>query len=145
MKKLLMVVVVVGALGVVFGACKKPAGGDEAAEGGDEEGGDEEGGDEEGGDEEGGDEEGGGDEGGGGGGACADYEACCKAYIEALSGVDGVPEATIDASKQSCESIEQLKGTPGADEGCQQGLDALKQGAEAMKAMPGFEMPDACK
>jgi hypothetical protein len=65
--------------------------------------------------------------------------------MEALSKVDNMPQASIDAAKTGCDAIKDIKGTPGADAGCKAGLDGLKQGAEAMKAMPGFEMPDACK
>jgi len=83
--------------------------------------------------------------GGGGGGACADYAACCEAYMEAMSGVDGIPQSSLDAQKQACDSIKDLEGMPGAADSCQQGLDALKEGAEAMKAMPGFEMPSECE
>jgi len=80
-----------------------------------------------------------------GGGACDKYAACCTGYIEALSKVEGVPAASIDAAKQGCAQIEQVKGTPAADQVCQQGFEGMKQSAEAMKAMPGFEMPAACQ
>lgn len=86
------------------------------------------------------------DEGGGGGGSiCDQYEACCKAYAEALSNVDGVPASSIDAQKKACDSIGDMKGAPGADESCKTAMDAMKQAGEAYKSMPGFEWPDECK
>lgn len=82
----------------------------------------------------------------GGGSPCDAYAACCNGYIDALSKVQGIPPQSIDAAKQSCAQIDQLK-TMGAaaDQACTQALSAMKQGADAMKAMPGFEMPSACQ
>ncbi len=81
----------------------------------------------------------------GGGSVCDQYEACCKAYADALSKVAGIPQSSIDAQKQACDSISTLKTTPGGDEACKTALDAMKQAGEAYKSMPGFEWPDACK
>jgi hypothetical protein len=79
------------------------------------------------------------------GGPCEAYAACCTAYADALGGVEGIPAASVDATKQSCEAIEALKSLPTAADSCQQSFDALKQGMEAYKAMPGFEVPGACQ
>jgi len=83
--------------------------------------------------------------GGGGGGACDQYAKCCEGYIDSLSKVQGIPEATITAAKDSCKQIENLKTMPTAQDACKQALDAMKQGMEAMKAMPGFTVPEACQ
>jgi hypothetical protein len=87
--------------------------------------------------EEGGDE--------GGGGACEAYAKCCEAYVDALGKVDGVPEASLKATKDGCAQIENLKSLPTAQDSCKQAMDAMKQGMDAMKAMPGFEVPSACE
>jgi hypothetical protein len=80
------------------------------------------------------------------GNPCDAYAACCNGYIDALSKVEGIPPAALDGAKQGCAQIEQYKQMgPAADQACGQALAAMKQGAEAMKAMPGFEMPEACK
>ncbi len=79
------------------------------------------------------------------GGPCDKYAACCTAYAEALGGLEGLPDGTVDATKQSCDAIESLKSLPTAADSCQQSFDALKQGMEAWKAMPGFEVPGACQ
>ncbi|MBW2264140.1 MAG: hypothetical protein JRG91_19420 [Deltaproteobacteria bacterium] len=88
--------------------------------------------------EEGGDE-------GGGGGACEAYAKCCEAYVDALAKVDGIPEASLKATKDGCAQIENLKSLPTAADSCKQAMDAMKQGMDAMKAMPGFEAPSACE
>ena len=82
---------------------------------------------------------------GGGGGPCEAYAACCEAYAEALGGVEGIPEASVTATKDSCTAIEGLKAMPTAGDACQQSFDALKMGMDAYKAMPGFEVPGACQ
>jgi hypothetical protein len=83
--------------------------------------------------------------GGGGGDICDQYEACCKAYADALSQVEGVPESSIDAQKKACDNISEMKKAPGSDEACKQALDAMKQASEAYKQMPGFEWPEECE
>lgn len=88
---------------------------------------------------------GGGAAAGGGGGPCDAYAACCSGYIDSLSKVQGIPAASLDATKQSCAQIEQLKGSPAAATACTQGLNGMKQAAAAQKAMPGFVMPAACQ
>ena len=81
-----------------------------------------------------------------GGSPCEAYAACCAGYVDALSKVEGMPAQALEGAKQGCAQIEQLKGMgAGADQACTQALAAMKQGAEAYKAMPGFVMPDACK
>ena len=82
---------------------------------------------------------------GGGGGPCEAYAACCEAYAEALGGVEGMPEASVTATKDSCAAIEGLKAMPTAGDACQQSYDALKMGMDAYKAMPGFEVPGVCQ
>jgi len=59
--------------------------------------------------------------------------------------VQGVPAQAVEATKQGCAQVEQLK-TMGAaaDQACQQALDAMGQAAAAYKAMPGFAMPESC-
>ncbi len=79
------------------------------------------------------------------GDACAQWEKCCKDYAEVLSKLDGVPESAVEATKKGCEQIEQLKGTPGAEEGCKMAMETMKKASEAFKAMPGFELPASCQ
>jgi hypothetical protein len=83
--------------------------------------------------------------GGGGGGACDAYAKCCEAYVDALGKVDGMPEASLKATKDGCAQIENLKSLPTAQDACKQAMDAMKQGMDAMKAMPGFSVPSACE
>ncbi len=79
------------------------------------------------------------------GGPCDKYEKCCNDYAEALGKVDGITEDVVKMTKDGCASIETLKGTPAAAESCQTALDAMKAGAEAYKAMPGFNWPESCQ
>lgn len=81
----------------------------------------------------------------GGGGACDAYGKCCEAYVKALEGVSGMPAASLSAAKDGCKQIENLKGMPTADTACKSAMDAMKQGAEAYKAMPGFKFPTECQ
>jgi len=81
----------------------------------------------------------------GGGGPCEEYSKCCSDYIDALGKLPGYPAESVDMAKQGCESVEQLKGTPGGDEACKTSLDALKQGMDGMTAFPGWETPASCK
>jgi hypothetical protein len=80
-----------------------------------------------------------------GGDACEAYARCCFEYVDTLGAVEGVPEASVKATRDGCKQIEDLRGQPGAQDACKQALDALKGSMEAMKAMPGFEIPPACK
>lgn len=81
-----------------------------------------------------------------GGGACDAYAKCCDAYVAALGKVQGMPAQALDGAKQGCAQVTSLKAAgAGADAACTQALAAMKQGAAAYKAMPGFVMPDACK
>jgi hypothetical protein len=93
-------------------------------------------------------EEGGGAEkaeSGGGGGACEAYAKCCEAYVKALEGVQGMPESALTAAKDGCKQIDNLKSLPTAEAGCKAAMDAMKQGADAYKAMPGFKFPSECE
>jgi hypothetical protein len=78
-------------------------------------------------------------------GPCGAYSTCCAAYADALSGMAGYTEDTIQAIKDGCAMTEQLAGTPGGDDACQAAFDGLKQGMDAMGAMPGWETPATCK
>jgi hypothetical protein len=78
-----------------------------------------------------------------GGGACEAYARCCSDYVDALGSVAGM-EGAVGAAKLSCDQIAGMKGLPGADDGCQQALDGMKQAMEAYKAMPGFNVPGSC-
>jgi hypothetical protein len=78
-------------------------------------------------------------------GPCAAYAACCNAYAEALGAVEGVPVASVDATKENCVAIEGLKDLPTAADSCQQFHDDLKAGMEAYKAMQGFVYPAVCE
>ena len=82
--------------------------------------------------------------GGGGGGACEQYSKCCNDYVDALSKLENVPAASIDAAKKGCAQIDTIKGQPGADDACKAGLDAMRKAAGAFKGM-GLEMPASCK
>jgi hypothetical protein len=84
-------------------------------------------------------------ESGGGGGACDAYAKCCEAYVKALEGVQGMPETALTAAKDGCKQIENLKSLPTAEAGCKSAMDAMKQGADAYKAMPGFKFPSECE
>lgn len=77
---------------------------------------------------------------------CDKYARCCLDYAEALGKIQGVPEQAVEATKQGCRQVEQLK-TMGAsaDQACEQALDAMGQAAAAYQAMPGFEMPNSCQ
>ncbi len=81
----------------------------------------------------------------GGGGACDAYAKCCEAYVKALEGVQGMPETALTAAKDGCKQIENLKSLPTAEAGCKSAMDAMKQGADAYKAMPGFKFPSECE
>ena len=81
-----------------------------------------------------------------GGSVCDAYAACCNAYADALGKVEGIPAQSVEATKQGCEQIKNLKGMgDAAEQACQQALDAMKQAGEAYKSMPGFTWPDECK
>lgn len=84
-------------------------------------------------------------EAGGGGGACDAYAKCCEAYVKALEGVQGMPETALTAAKDGCKQIDNLKSLPTAEAGCKSAMDAMKQGADAYKAMPGFKFPSECE
>jgi len=76
--------------------------------------------------------------------ACDKAEACCKAYIDAL-GKSGAPAATLEAAKQNCGNIANLK-MAGTGDACTQVLNAFKQSADATaKGLKDFTMPEACK
>ena len=47
--------------------------------------------------------------------------------------------------KDGCAAVEGMKAAPGGEESCKTAMDAMKAGAEAYKAMPGFKMPDSCQ
>ena len=148
MKKIMVAFVAVLALGLLVSGCKKKLGDaleselekavteaieeeaakEEAAEEGEEE-----------------EKEEAKEEEGGGGGGCDAYAKCIEDYAEALSKVKGVPQASIDAIKQSADQIENLKKMPTADKACGDALDAMRKGMDAYKAMPGFEAPASCK
>lgn len=76
--------------------------------------------------------------------ACEAYAACCYAYVAALAQLGDVPEASLEAAEEGCKAIEQLEALGDAQESCIMALEALKQGLEAIKNMPGFVPPAAC-
>ncbi len=82
---------------------------------------------------------------GGASGPCGAYSKCCADYADALKGMAGYTEDSIQAIKDGCAMTEQMAGTPGGDDACQMALDGLKQGMDAMGAMPGWETPASCK
>ena len=145
MKKIMVVLVAVLALGLLLTGCKKKLGEaleselekavTEAIE--EETAKDEADEDEEEGKEEAKEE--------GGGGGCDAYAKCIEDYAEALGKVKGVPAASVDAIKSSASQIENLKKAPGGDKACNDALDAMKKGMDAYKAMPGFEAPASCQ
>lgn len=77
---------------------------------------------------------------------CSHYAACCYAYASALSEVQGIPAAAVDATRQGCAQVEQLKNLSGdaGQQACAQAMDAMRQAGEAYKAMPGFIWPEVC-
>jgi len=80
-----------------------------------------------------------------GGDPCYDYAKCCEAYAEALSRVEGVPEATLKGMRDGCEQAYDMMADTVYQETCKQGLVGIKQAMTAYESTPGFEIPPACK
>ena len=80
------------------------------------------------------------------GGACEAYSACCYGYADAMAKVQGVPTSSVDQMRQGCKQVAQLEGLPNnaGQEACTQAMVAMRQAAEATKAMAGFEIPKSC-
>lgn len=81
---------------------------------------------------------------GGGGDACAQYAKCCKDYVDALSKLENVPAASVDAAKKGCAQIDTIKDQPGAENACKAGMEAMQKAAAAFKGA-GLEVPASCK
>ena len=79
------------------------------------------------------------------GSPCDQYAKCCPDYADAIGTMPGMTPDLVKLQKDGCAAMDALKGTPGADESCKTALDALKTGAAAYEALPGFTMPASCK
>lgn len=75
------------------------------------------------------------DEGGGDDSVCGRAQACCEAYVNALSA--NTPGLSVETT---CASLQQLQGTPAADTSCQSAIDGWRQGLEAAQ----MEVPSDC-
>ena len=76
--------------------------------------------------------------------ACEAYARCCVGYFEALADTEGVPLANLEEAKEACKTVENLATMEEGQESCAMALDAMRQGIEAMEAMPGFIPPEEC-
>lgn len=76
---------------------------------------------------------------------CVAYRLCCVDFAEEMATMPDYPQDSLDALRQSCESIRSLEGIPGAEESCRTALDAMRQGVAGMAAFPDFVTPDSCK
>lgn len=75
---------------------------------------------------------------------CQKYEACCMAWADSMSVIDGYPQSSIETMREACTSIRSMEGLPGAEASCEIALDAMRQGAAGMTAYPNWEIPQEC-
>lgn len=82
-------------------------------------------------------EETGGEEAAGGGdGVCGQAVACCEAYVNAMGA--NTPGLSVETT---CSSVQNLQGSPGGDDACQQAIDGWRTGLEAAQ----MDVPGPCQ
>jgi hypothetical protein len=75
---------------------------------------------------------------------CEIMSRCCWAYVQALENVEGVPKASIEATKESCQKGQELQTLWNAQDSCVQAMDAMREGMDSFLSVPGFVKPEEC-